>query len=114
MEKEEIKRLLTDNPDVAAVRIAAIMSERELNMLKNGAPVGVIIADHYAIVDDIIKGEYTDDEIKFISMDASINRDDFNNLLIDVVLTVYLKNGSERVMGEYYGFDDERFVVTYK
>ena len=114
MEKEEIKRLLTENPDVAADRIAAIMNERELNMLKNGAPVGVTIADHYAIVDDIIKGEYTDDGIKFISMDASINRDDFNNLLIDVVMTVYLKNGSKRVMGEYYGLDDERFVVTYK
>lgn len=114
MEKEEIKRLLAENPDVAADRIAAIMDNRELNMLKNGAPVGVTIADQYGIVDDIIKGEYTDDEIKFISMDASINRDDFNNLLIEVVLTIYFKNGSERVMGEYYGFDDEHFVVTYK
>lgn len=113
MEKEEIKRLITENPDVAADRIAAIMDNRELNMLKNGAPVGVTIVDHYGIVDDIIKGEYTDDEIKFISMDASINRDDFNNLHIEVVLTVYFKCGSERVMGEYYGFDDERFVVTY-
>ena len=114
MEKEEIKRLLTENPDVAADRIVAIMDNRELNMFKNGAPVGVTVVDHYGIVDDIIKGEYTDNDIKFISMNASINRDDFNNLLIEVILTVYLNNGSERVMGEYYGFDDERFVVTYK
>lgn len=113
MEKEEIKRLLIENPDVAADRIAAIMNEHELNMLKNGAPVGVTIVDHYGIVDDIIKGEYTDDEIKFISMDASINRDDFNNLLIEVTLDVYLKNGSERAMSEYYGLDDRRFVVKY-
>ena len=114
MEKEEIKRLLVENPDVAVDRIAAIMNERELNMLKNGAPVDVTVADHYAIIDDIIKGEYTDDDIKVISMDTSINRDDFNNLLIEVILTIYLKNGSERAMCEYYGFDDERFVVTYK
>lgn len=114
MEKEEIKRLLTENPDVAADRIAAIMNEYEFNMLKNGAPVDVIIVDHQAVIDDIIAGEYTDDELKAVSINASIGRDPFNYLHIDVTLVVYFKYGGKRVMGEYYGFDDERFVVTYK